>query len=319
MSIISPYAPLMLNALNICESAAIAASQWTGRGDGKAADKAAVDAMRSSMNDTAMQGRIVIGEGERDKAPMLFIGEEVGTGEGDAVDIAVDPLEGTNLCADAAPGAIAVMAWAKRGNLLNAPDVYMEKIAIGAGFPDNLVSLEATPQENITALAKAKGCKPSDICVMVLDRPRHEELIENIRRVGARIILISDGDVAGIIATTHTDHPVDMYMGTGGAPEGVLAAVALRCTEGQMQGRLIFTDDAQCKRASAMGITDTDIIYSHHDMAQGDVLFVATGVTQGQFLSGVVSYPQHASTQSLIMCSASNTVKVVSNKAPVAM
>ncbi len=294
----------------VTEAAAIAASRLTGCGDEKAADQAAVDAMRTALNKLDMRGEIVIGEGERDEAPMLYIGEKVGTGNGPELDIALDPLEGTTITAKAMPNALAVVAFAEKGNLLNAPDVYMDKLAIGGGFKKGLVDLDKTPAENIRALAEAKGVPVHEITACVLDRPRHAEIIESIRSSGARIQLIPDGDVAGVIATTQADTGIDIYIGTGGAPEGVLAAAALRCIGGQMQGRLVFSNDEQRERARAMGVKDLAHKYTLEEMAKGDVIFSATGVTDGSMLSGIHREANGAvTTHTVVMRSATGTVR----------
>jgi len=268
---------LILEAVRVTERAAIAAARLMGSGDEKAADQAAVDAMRTALNSMEIDGTIVIGEGERDEAPMLFIGEKVGAGKGTRVDIALDPLEGTTLTAKGGPNAMAVIAFAEHGGFLNAPDVYMDKIAVGGGLPDGLVDLDATPGENIKALAKAKKIPVSEVVACILDRPRHNELIAAVRAAGARVKLISDGDVAGVIATADPSTGVDIYMGQGGAPEGVLAAAALRCIGGQMQGRLIFRNEDERGRAVRLGIKDFNRKYAMIDLAHGDVMFAATG------------------------------------------
>jgi fructose-1,6-bisphosphatase II / sedoheptulose-1,7-bisphosphatase len=301
---------LTLELVRVTERAAVAAARLRGRGDEKAADQAAVDAMRRELNRLPIDGTIVIGEGERDEAPMLFIGERVGTATGPKVDIAVDPLEGTTLCAKDLPGSIAVMAMAQSGSLLNAPDVYMDKIAIGPGYPAGVVHLDMTPEENIHALARAKGVKPGDITALILDRPRHAELIAACRRVGASIRLITDGDVAGVIFTAQSETTgVDIYMGTGGAPEGVLAAGALRCVGGQMQGRLILDTEAKRERALKMGIRDPRKIYDMKELASGDVIVCATGVTTGQFLKGVKFHADLVETETVIYRSVTGTVR----------
>jgi fructose-1,6-bisphosphatase II / sedoheptulose-1,7-bisphosphatase len=279
---------LTLELVRVTERAAIAAAMMRGRGDEKAADQAAVDAMRNELNRLQIRGQVVIGEGERDEAPMLYIGEEVGTGKGPELDIALDPLEGTTICAKNLPNALAVIALTHRGGLLNAPDVYMEKIAIGPGFTDGLVDLEMPPEEAIKRVAKEKGVKLQQVSACILDRPRHAKLIEAVRKTGAAIRLIGDGDVAGIIHATDPETTgIDIYLGVGGAPEGVLAAAAQRCIGGQMQGRLILDTDEKRGRAERMGIDDPSRIYSTEDMASGDVLFSATGVTDGNLLDGV--------------------------------
>ena len=300
--------------VHVTELAAIAASAEVGRGDEKQADQAAVDAMRTALNNVEMQGRIVIGEGERDEAPMLYIGEEVGTGVGPQIDIALDPLEGTTLTAKAMPNALAVLAISPRGGLLHSPDVYMDKIAIGPGYPEGIVSLDATPAENISELAKAKGLQVSQMTACVLDRPRHAPIIEDLRSAGARIALISDGDVAGVINTTDPTTGIDLYVGQGGAPEGVLAAAALKCVGGQMQGRLIFRNDDERKRAERVGITDLDRLYKLDELASGETVFCATGVTSGGLLEGVRIEPGMAHTETLIMSSSSKLVRRVRSR-----
>ena len=302
---------LALDAVRVTEAAALAASRWMGRGDEKAADQAAVDAMRSALNILDVRGTVVIGEGERDEAPMLYIGEKVGTGSGPEIDIALDPLEGTTICATGAPNALAVIAMAEKGGFLNAPDVYMDKIAVGDGLPDDLVDLDETPALNLKNLAKANKCEVSDLVVLVLDRPRHKELIASVRATGARIQLIGDGDVAGVIATTRLNKTVDMYVGTGGAPEGVLAAAALRSIGGQMQGRLLFRNDEEKRRARAMGLTDLNRKYKLNDLACGDVMFAASGVTDGALLHGVHRFAGGARTHSVVMRSLTGTVRLI--------
>ncbi|MBT6441817.1 MAG: class II fructose-bisphosphatase [Alphaproteobacteria bacterium] len=302
---------LALEAVRVTESAARAASRLIGRGDEKAADQAAVDAMRRSLNSLDIQGTVVIGEGERDEAPMLYIGEEVGSGTGPKIDIALDPLEGTTLCATGGPNALAVMAFAEEGGFLNAPDTYMDKIAVGDGLPENLIDLDATPLENLTELAKAKKCDIGDLMVLVLDRPRHEEKIAKVRETGARIQLIMDGDVAGVIATTRLNPTVDLYLGIGGAPEGVLAAAALRCIGGQMMARLAFRNDDEKIRARKMGVEDLNRKYTVDELASGDVTFSATGVTDGAMLKGVHTFPGGAYTYSVVMRSATGTLRLI--------
>ncbi len=303
---------LTLELVRVTERAAVSAARLRGRGDEKAADQAAVDAMRRELNRLPIDGTIVIGEGERDEAPMLFIGEKVGTRTGPKVDIAVDPLEGTTLCAKDMPGSIAVMAMAQAGSLLNAPDVYMDKIAIGPGYPPGVVHINATPEENIRALAKAKGVKPGEITVLVLDRPRHQDIINACRRAGASIRLITDGDVAGVIFTAQTGETgVDMYIGTGGAPEGVLAAGALRCVGGQMQGRLILDTEEKRERSLKMGIKDPNKIYDMKELASGDVIVCATGVTDGALLKGVKFGPGCIETETVIYRSVTGTVRKI--------
>ena len=302
---------LALEVARVTEAAAIAASRLTGRGDEKAADQAAVDAMRQALNALDIAGTVVIGEGERDEAPMLYIGEKVGTGKGAKVDIALDPLEGTTITAKAMPNALAVIAFADAGKFLNAPDVYMDKIAIGGGAPKECVSLAETPATNLKNLAKARKCEVSDLTACILDRPRHEELIAKTRETGARIQLIGDGDVGGVIATTRPTTGVDIYMGSGGAPEGVLAAAALRCIGGQMQGKLIFRKDEERARATKLGIKDFSKIYTLEEMASGDVLFAATGVTDGWMLKGVHPTANGCSTETIVMRSDSGTVRII--------
>jgi fructose-1,6-bisphosphatase II / sedoheptulose-1,7-bisphosphatase len=301
---------LTLEIARVTEKAAVAAARLRGRGDEKAADQAAVDAMRSELNQLAIDGTIVIGEGERDEAPMLYIGESVGTKVGPKVDIALDPLEGTTVCAKNLPNSLAVIAMAVRGSLLNAPDVYMEKIAVGPGYPDGIVNLALSPEENLAALAKAKGVKITEITACILDRPRHAQLIETVRAAGAAIRLIGDGDVAGVIHTTDSEETgIDIYMGIGGAPEGVLAAAALRCTGGQMQGRLQLNTNEKRTRAEKMGISDPYRIYTAEEMASGDVIFAATGVTDGNLLDGVRFYRDRVTTHTLVMRSRSRTIR----------
>jgi fructose-1,6-bisphosphatase II / sedoheptulose-1,7-bisphosphatase len=301
---------LSIEIARVTERAAVAAAHLRGRGDEKAADQAAVDAMRREMNGLAVDGTIVIGEGERDEAPMLYIGENVGNKKGPKVDIAVDPLEGTTLCAKNMPGAIAVMAMAEGGTLLNAPDVYMEKIAVGPGYPAGVVDLDISPDENIRALAKAKGVKPSYITALILDRPRHADMIAAVRKTGAAVHLITDGDVAGVIHTTDPKNTgVDIYMGIGGAPEGVLAAAALRCIGGQMQGRLVLDTDQKRERAAKMGVKDPKKKYDLKDMVRGDCMFAATGVTTGALLRGVRFEADRIYTSTVVMRSATGTVR----------
>jgi fructose-1,6-bisphosphatase II / sedoheptulose-1,7-bisphosphatase len=304
---------LSLELVRVTERAAVASALLRGRGDEKAADKAAVDAMRRELNKMPIEGTVVIGEGERDEAPMLFIGETVGTGVGPKVDIAVDPLEGTTLCAKDMPGSIAVMAMASAGSLLNAPDVYMDKIAIGPGYPKNTIDLDAPPAENIKRLAKAKGVPASAITALVLDRPRHAEIIAAIRGTGAAVRLITDGDVAGVIHTASPEETgVDIYMGTGGAPEGVLAAAALRCIGGQMQCRLILDTGEKRERAAKMGVRDPRMVYGIEDMVKGDCLFAATGVTTGSLLSGVKFRKDDViETETVVMRSVTGTVRYI--------
>ncbi|HEX9465903.1 MAG TPA: class II fructose-bisphosphatase [Alphaproteobacteria bacterium] len=302
---------LALEVVRVTEWAALAASRLMGRGDEKAADQAAVDAMRSALNGLNIQGVVVIGEGERDEAPMLYIGEKVGKGTGPRVDIALDPLEGTTITAKGGPNALAVIAMAEEGGFLNAPDVYMDKIAVGGGLPDGVVDLDEAPKANLKSLAKAKKSDISDLVVCILDRPRHADLISKVREAGARIMLISDGDVSGVIATSRPDSGVDIYMGSGGAPEGVLAAAALRCIGGQMQARLLFRNDDEKQRAAKWGIKDLNRKYTMLDLAHGDVMFAATGVTDGSMLRGVRRSASVGSTHSIIMRSKTGTVRVI--------
>ncbi len=303
---------LTLEIVRVTERAAVSAARLRGHGKEKAADQAAVDAMRRELNKLPIEGTIVIGEGERDEAPMLFIGEKVGINAGPRVDIAVDPLEGTTLCAKDMPGSIATLAMADGGTLLHAPDVYMEKLAIGPGYDKNLLDLDAPPAENIQRLAKAKGVPVSEITALVLERPRHEPLINAIRATGASLRLIPDGDVAGVIHTTDPDKSgIDIYMGTGGAPEGVLAAVALRCIGGQMLTRLILDTDEKRERAKKMGVNDPKMIYRIEDMAKGDCLFAATGVTDGALLSGVKFRGNVIETETIVMRSVTGTVRII--------
>jgi fructose-1,6-bisphosphatase II / sedoheptulose-1,7-bisphosphatase len=301
---------LALEVARVTEAAALASSRLMGRGDEKAADQAAVDAMRRSLNGLAIEGVVVIGEGERDEAPMLYIGEKVGSG-GPRVDIALDPLEGTTITAKGGNNALSVVAMANEGGFLNSPDVYMDKIAVGIGLPDGVVDLDAKPEENLKNLAKAKKVEVADLVACILDRPRHADLIARVRAAGARIMLISDGDVSGVISTSRPDSGVDIYMGIGGAPEGVLAAAALRCIGGQMQGRLVFRNDDEKGRAKRCGITDLNRKYDMLDMARGDVMFAATGVTDGTMLRGVRRVQNGALTHSMVMRSKTGTVRVI--------
>jgi fructose-1,6-bisphosphatase II / sedoheptulose-1,7-bisphosphatase len=308
---------LVLEMVRVTEYAAIAASKLIGRGDEKAADAAAVEAMRDALNQLDFDGTVVIGEGERDEAPMLFIGEKVGRaqGTGPKIDIALDPLEGTTITAKAGPNALAVLAIAEEGGLLNAPDVYMDKLAIGPGYPAGVVDLRKTVTENVSDLAAAKGVKPSEIIACVLDRPRHEALIKELRGLGCGIVLIPDGDVAGVIATTNPDTSIDIYLGSGGAPEGVLAAAALRCVGGQFQGRLVFRNEDEKGRARRWGIEDLDRVYDLEDLAKGDVIFAATGVTDGSLLKGVKRRRDGVTTtQTVVMRASSGTVRWVSGE-----
>jgi len=304
---------LALEAVRVTEAAALAASKLMGRGDEKAADQAAVDAMRRALNGLPIDGTIVIGEGERDEAPMLYIGEKVGAG-GPKIDIALDPLEGTTITAKGGPNALAVIAMAESGGFLNAPDTYMDKIAVGNGLPEGVVDLDFTVTENLKNLASARKVEISDLVACVLDRPRHAELIAKIREAGARIMLISDGDVSGVMATSDPESGVDIYIGSGGAPEGVLAAAALRSIGGQMQGRLIFRNDDEKARAKRLGITDYTRKYGLLDLAKGDVMFAATGVTSGSMLKGVRRFRGGAETHSLVMRSKTGTVRYITGE-----
>ena len=310
---------LSLGLARVAEQAAIASAALVGRGDEKAADQAAVTAMRNQLNLLDIAGVVVIGEGERDEAPMLYIGEEVGTGAGPAVDIALDPLEGTTLTAKAMPNALTVIAMAPRGTLLHAPDTYMDKLAVGPGYPENVVSLQMSAKERVEALAAARGCAPSDITVCILERPRHQEMIDEVRATGAAIKLITDGDVAGVIHCAEAEKTgIDMYMGTGGAPEGVLAASALKCMGGQFWGRLVFRNDDEKARASKAGITDFDRIYSRDELVTGDVIFAATGVTDGSIVAGIKRSPGFVETETILMRSRTGSVRRMSYRTPVA-
>jgi len=300
---------LAWEAARITELAAIASWAQIGRGDERSADQLAVDAMRTALNQIDIDGRIVIGEGERDEAPMLYIGETVGTGRGPAIDIALDPLEGTTLTAKGMAGALTVLAMSQGGGMLHAPDTLMDKIAIGPGYPDGTVDLDMRPADNVRALASAKGVDPRDIAVCVLDRPRHGPLIAELREAGARVVLISDGDVAGVIHTTEPDTGIDLYLGSGGAPEGVLAAAALKCVGGHFQGRLIFRNDDERRRGERIGVTDFDRKYDLHELVSRDAVFAATGVTKGAMLDGVVIKGGLVSTHTLVMDSATRTVR----------
>lgn len=304
---------LALEVVRVTEAAALAASKLVGRGDEKAADQVAVDAMRSALNSLNIQGRVVIGEGERDEAPMLYIGEEVGKGKGPKVDIALDPLEGTTITANGGMNALAVVAMTEEGGFLNAPDVYMDKVAVGPGLPENFLDLNAKPQETLKNLAKARSGEINELLVCILDRPRHEELIALVREAGARIMLIGDGDVSAVIATAqHEISGVDIYMGQGGSPEGVLAAAALQCTGGQMLGKLVFRNDGEKARAEKWGIKDLSKIYTIDDLAFGEnVMFAATGVTDGTMLPGVRRFPGGAKTYSTVMRSKSGTIREI--------
>jgi fructose-1,6-bisphosphatase II / sedoheptulose-1,7-bisphosphatase len=309
---------LSLGLARVSEAAALASAGWIGRGNEKAADQAAVNAMRDQLNLLDIAGVVVIGEGERDEAPMLFIGEEVGTGTGPAVDIALDPLEGTTLTAKDMPNALTVIAMAPRGTLLHAPDVYMEKLAIGPGFPEDTVTLAMSPSERVHALARARGCAAADITVCILERPRHEDLIREVRSTGAAIRLITDGDVAGIIHCAESEKTgIDMYMGSGGAPEGVLAAAALKCMGGQIYGRLLFRNDDERGRAARAGITDLNRIYTLHELVTADVIFAATGVTQGSILNGIRREPGWVTLETILMRSKTGSVRRIEYRSPV--
>ncbi len=308
---------LSLGLARVSEAAALASAKLIGRGDEKAADQAAVNAMRDQLNLLDIAGVVVIGEGERDEAPMLYIGEKVGTGNGPAVDIALDPLEGTTLCAKDMPNALTVIAMAPRGTLLHAPDVYMEKLAIGPGYAIDTVTLKMSPSERVHALARAKGVKSDEIAVCILERPRHEAMIEEVRSTGASIRLITDGDVAGIIHCAEAAITgIDMYMGSGGAPEGVLAASALKCMGGQIYGQLLFRNDDERGRAIKAGITDFNRIYTRDEMVTADVIFAATGVTSGSILAGIKQEPGYISTETILMRSKTGSVRRMSYRVP---
>jgi fructose-1,6-bisphosphatase II / sedoheptulose-1,7-bisphosphatase len=307
---ISPDRNLALDLVRVTEAAALAASRWMGRGKKNEADGAAVEGMRRAFDSVAITGTVVIGEGEMDEAPMLYIGEKVGSG-GPAMDIAVDPLEGTTITAKGGPNALAVVALAESGNFLHAPDIYMDKIAVGGGLPANVVDLDAPVAENLKNLARAKKREVGDLVVCMLERPRHDEILAKCREAGARIMLLGDGDVAGVIAAGLPEGGIDIYMGSGGAPEGVLAAAALRCIGGQMQGRLMYEDEAQVQRAREMGVTDPQHKYTVEEMARGDVMFAATGVTGGAMLKGVRRFGHGAFTHSIVMRSKSGTVRYI--------
>ena len=307
---------LVLEMVRVTEAAAIAASKLIGRGDEKAADAAAVDAMRTALNSLNIDGTVVIGEGERDEAPMLYIGERVGSaqGSGPRIDIALDPLEGTTITAKAGPNALAVLAIAENGCLLNAPDTYMEKLAVGPGYPEGTIDLTRSVGDNIRSIAKAKGVEPSEITACVLDRERHSEIIAELRALGCGVRLIPDGDVAGVIAVTDPETGIDVYVGTGGAPEGVLAAAALRCVGGQLQGRLVFRNDDEVARARRWGIEDLERVYTLKDMAKGDCIFAATGVTDGSLLNGVHRGRGCVTTESIVMRASTGTIRRVSTE-----
>ncbi len=301
---------LSLGLARVSEAAAIASARQVGRGDQKAADQVAVDAMRTQLNMLEIKGVVVIGEGERDEAPMLYIGEEVGTGQGEEVDIALDPLEGTTLTAKAMPNALTVVAMGPRHSMLHAPDVYMDKLAIGPGYPEGLVDLDMSPSERVNTFSKLKGGGPENVTVCILERPRHKEMIDEVRSTGAAIRLITDGDVAGVMHCAEPDHTgIDMYMGSGGAPEGVLAAAALKCMGGQIQGRLLFRNDDEIARARRAGIDDLDAKYSKDDMCRGDVIFAATGVTDGSILRGARRVGDHLETETILMRSRTGSVR----------
>jgi fructose-1,6-bisphosphatase II / sedoheptulose-1,7-bisphosphatase len=309
---------LSLGLARVSEAAAHASALMIGRGDEKAADQAAVNAMRDQLNMLDIKGVVVIGEGERDEAPMLFIGEEVGNGNGPEVDIALDPLEGTTLTAKDMPNALTVIAMAPRGTLLHAPDVYMDKLAIGPGYETDVVSLDMTPAERVQALAKARGVRESDITVCILERPRHEDMIAEVRATGAAIRLITDGDVAGVIHTAEAELTgIDMYMGSGGAPEGVLAASALKCMGGQMWGRLLFRNEDEKSRARKAGITDFNRIYTRDDMVTADVIFAATGVTNGSIVAGVKREPHYLQTETILMRSKTGSLRRMIYRNPI--
>ncbi len=308
---------LTIEAVRVTEAAAIAAAEVMGRGDEKLADQAAVDAMRTALNRLQMAGTVVIGEGERDEAPMLFIGEEVGTGDGPKIDIALDPLEGTTITAKGMPNGLAVLALSDAGGLLNAPDVYMDKIAAGPDVPTDAIDLDNTAAENINNVAEAVGKDPNDVVACILDRPRHAEMISAVREAGARIMLIGDGDVAGVMATAMPETNIDIYMGTGGAPEGVLAAAALRCIGGNIQGRLLFRNDDERGRAAKVGVEDLNRKYAITDLAEGDVIFAATGVTDGNMLQGVRRTASMIFTESVAMRARTGTVRWIRMQHPI--
>ena len=308
---------LSLGLARVSEAAALASARLIGRGSEQAADQAAVDAMRTQLNQLEIQGVVVIGEGERDEAPMLYIGEGVGTGSGPEVDIALDPLEGTTLTAKDMPNALAVIAMGPRGTMLHAPDTYMEKLAVGPGLPEGVVSMDMSPSERVAAISGAKGCSTEDITVCVLERPRHEDMIADIRTTGAAVRLITDGDVAAVIHCAEPDTGIDMYMGAGGAPEGVLAAAALKCMGGQMLGRLRFRNDAEKERAKKAGIEDLDRVYSKDEMVQGDVIFAATGVTDGSMLPGIKREPGWLTAETILMRSKTGSMRRMTYRHPV--
>lgn len=307
---------LVLEMVRVTEAAAIAASKLIGRGDEKAADAAAVEAMRAALNELPFDGTVVIGEGERDEAPMLYIGERVGSAQdsGPKIDIALDPLEGTTITAKAGPNSLAVLAIAESGCLLNAPDTYMDKLAVGPGYPEGTIDLTRSVSDNIRSIAKAKGVQPDEITACVLDRDRHSEIIAELRSLGCSVRLIPDGDVAGVIAVADPETGIDVYIGTGGAPEGVLAAAALRCVGGQMQGRLVFRNEDEIARAHRWGIEDLKRVYTLNDMAKGDCIFAATGVTDGSLLNGVHRRKNGTTTESVVMRASTGTVRRVSTE-----
>ena len=308
---------LSLGLARVSEAAALASARLIGRGDEKAADQAAVDAMRNQLNQLDIRGVVVIGEGERDEAPMLYIGEEVGNGEGPEVDIALDPLEGTTLTAKDMPNALAVIAMGPRGSMLHAPDVYMEKLAIGPGYRQGVVTLDMPPAERVSALASAKGCSTADITVCVLERPRHEHMIAELRTTGCAIRLITDGDVAGVIHCAEPTTGIDMYMGSGGAPEGVLAAAALKCMGGQIYGKLLFRNGDEESRAKKAGIKNLHRVYTRDDMVTGDVIFAATGVTDGSILPGIKREPEHLTAETILMRSKTGSVRRMTYRNPI--
>ena len=309
---------LSLGLARVSEAAALASAKLIGRGDEKAADQAAVNAMRDQLNKLDIKGVVVIGEGERDEAPMLYIGEEVGTGEGPAVDIALDPLEGTTLTAKDMPNALTVIAMGPRGSMLHAPDVYMEKLAIGPGFKAGVVTMDMSPSERVSALAAAKGCSTEDITVCVLERPRHDEMIAELRTTGAAIRLITDGDVAGVMHCAEPEKTgIDMYMGSGGAPEGVLAAAALKCMGGQFFGKLLFRNDDERGRATKAGITNFDRVYTRDDLVKGDVIFAATGVTDGSLLAGIKREPGYLTAETILMRSKTGSMRRMTYTNPI--
>lgn len=307
---------LVLEMVRVTEAAAIAASKLIGRGDEKAADAAAVEAMRAALNELPFDGTVVIGEGERDEAPMLYIGERVGSAKdsGPRIDIALDPLEGTTITAKAGPNSLAVLAIAESGCLLNAPDTYMDKLAVGPGYPEGTIDLTRPVSDNIRSIARAKGVQPEEITACVLDRDRHQDIIAELRSLGCSVRLIPDGDVAGVIAVTDPETGIDVYVGTGGAPEGVLAAAALRCVGGQMQGRLVFRNEDEIARAHRWGIDDLKRVYTLNDMAKGDCIFAATGVTDGSLLKGVHRRKNGVTTESVVMRASTGTVRRVSTE-----